>query len=158
MGDIELKEKIRAALNETDINEYLVVFVMSRIRKLLELENIKNSYKLVNIYCNWSLHTKIDRTDDIKDILEEFVNKAETRHNLLMLNEFKSHFKKFVSEVLNINLTEDYINKFSLILLNIISDTPISFTKSRFMTITINPADLPRNEKQITYKITTIEK
>lgn len=158
MGDIELKEKIRVALNETDINEYLVVFVMSRIRKLLELENIKSSYKLVNIYCNWSLHTKIDRTDDIKDILEEFVNKAETRHNLLMLNEFKNHFKKFVSEVLNINLTEDYVNKFSLILLNIISDTPISFTKSRFMTITINPTDLPRNENQITYKITTIEK
>jgi DNA replicative helicase MCM subunit Mcm2 (Cdc46/Mcm family) len=150
----ELKNKLRFAIGEELKDECQVVYILSRMRKILELEkHTRKKYKLLNIYCNWSLHAKIDKTEDIKDILDEFVKKAESRHHLLGFNDFKAHFKNFAKDILSVDLSSTYINKFVQILTAIISDTPISFTKSKIITITINPATLPRQENEITYMI-----
>lgn len=150
----ELKDKLRLALDNNSTDEYRVVYILSRIRKIMEIENTKNKYKILNIFCNWSLHAKIDSAEDMRDIIKEFVLKPNLRANFFDFKEFSKEFKKFVSEVLNIDLDELYITNFIKVLINIISDTPLSIKQTKVITLTINPKELPRNEDQITYKLT----
>lgn len=150
----ELKNKLRLALEKNLGDECQVVYILSRIRKIIELEELRKRYRILNIYCNWCLHTRINNTEDFKDILEEFVNNAESRHYLLYFEEFKKQFRNFLKEELAFEITDNYLNKFVQILTNVISDTPISTKKIKKITITINPNDLPRRENEITYKIT----
>ena len=150
----ELKDKLRLVLGENLENECQVVYILSRIRKIMEIENTRNKYKILNIFCNWSLHAKIDSAEDMTDIVEEFVLKPELRANFFTFKEFTKEFKIFTKDVLNIDLKESYIINFNKILINIISDSPLSTKRTKIITLTINPGELPRNEDQITYKVT----
>ena len=63
----ELTEKLRFAFSER-VDERGVVFILSKVRKLLERENL-NSFGLLKRYTDWALHTKIERTSPMNEIL-----------------------------------------------------------------------------------------
>ncbi len=150
----ELKNKLILAIQNGATDEPNVVYVLSRIRKIFELDPaLRKQHKVLNVYCNWSLHASIDRTEDVKEILEEFIEKAELRHHFVYLEAFKSDFIIFAKNTLTIDLNEDYLDRFGKSLIEIIADTPISYIESRKTTIVINPSELPRRSDQITYKI-----
>jgi len=150
----DIKDKLRSNLEKEIADECQVVYILSRMRKLIEIDGTRNKYKVLNIYCNWSLHSRIDRTEEVKDILDEFVSKKEKRHILLFFTHFIDEFNKFTTNELGITKDERYIGRFVAILREIISDTPIKLKKVKITTITINPSSLPRNIDEITYMIT----
>lgn len=70
---LEMIDKLSRELKKEMSEECRVVYILSRIRKVLELENSKNKYKVLNFYCNWSLHAKIDNTKPVREFIKSFI-------------------------------------------------------------------------------------
>lgn len=142
MGQLEILEKLNKEFGR-DINEECqVVYILSRIRKILEIKNQKEKYKLLNLYCNWSLHSKLDRrsaTVFLADLFEQDIDcekdgkenatRLISKHSkLFKLSSLKQEVGSFIEDN---NLSLDWIGKnwtsFIKILLEIIKDCPIIF-------------------------------
>ncbi len=129
MGLSEILEKLNTEINKDITEESQVVYILSRIRKYLEIKNLKSQYKYLNFYCNWILHSKIDRTEPVIDILREFDNGTD-EGKFLEFNYFYNDFKSFLdSEGLDSEKILGKVNylKFINLLLDILSDTPVEF-------------------------------
>lgn len=157
MGATELREKLGIALKEELKKESQVIYILSRIRKVMEIDRTKSKYKILNVFCNWALHTKIDRAEDMKNIWEEFIFKKESRTYDLIFKDFVRDFIQFLKDNYNIKPTLDYMNNFIRLLTETISDTPIAIYKVKKISITINPASLEKVGDGITYKIEASE-
>lgn len=57
----EIIEKLRKELNTGITTEPQVVYLMAGIRKLIEHDNLQAKFPALNFYCNWVLHTKLER-------------------------------------------------------------------------------------------------
>lgn len=66
----EVLKKLRAELSSSINSERQVVYIMSLIRKLFEHHKIK-SYRLIGLYCDWALHTRLDRRG-AREVLNSF--------------------------------------------------------------------------------------
>src|SRR4051794_17050893 len=50
------------------LTEVEVVYIMAAIRKILDKEKLRNQYKALAFYCDWALHTSMDRTGALRMI------------------------------------------------------------------------------------------
>ncbi|MGB2580770.1 MAG: hypothetical protein WBC83_03685 [Minisyncoccia bacterium] len=145
MGHIEILEKLNRELEKDIHEECQVIYIMSRIRKYLESKNQKNKYKYLNFYCNWALHSKIERTEPVVDILREFI---EDRDNgsFLQFDHLVTDLRDFLNEN---GLSEKLFKKenflrFVNLLVDIYSDTPVEVYPEEKRIITIKkPKTLP---------------
>ena len=156
MARDEIKEKLNKALRK-DINEECqVVYILSRIRKLIEIEDSKEKYKVLKFYCDWSLHSIIENTKPVEDILDEFISDEESRVNFLYFKRFVDEFGKFAEEH---NLTSEIfehkkLDRFLELLAEVLSDTPIIFkTPKKTATITLTAVELDGAYSGIGYSI-----
>src|ERR1017187_5109537 len=62
MGRHAIAEKLAPKLQEWITNESQVVYIMVELRKLLEHDQLKNKYDIVNFYGNWVVHTKLEQS------------------------------------------------------------------------------------------------
>jgi len=127
MGQIELIEKIRGELDKGISEESQVIYILSRIRKYLEIKNQKEQYKWLNFYCNWALHSRIDNTKSVTDVLREFISGDNT--GFLSFDHLKDDLKKFlVDNELSLKLIDDPDSYYQFVnlLIDIYSDTPLS--------------------------------
>jgi hypothetical protein len=60
MGRHAIAEKLAPRLEEQIRSESQVVYIMVELRKLLEHEQLKATYDIVNFYGNWVVHTKLE--------------------------------------------------------------------------------------------------
>lgn len=132
-----IKEKLQNVLNKDGLEEIDVVYILSRIRKLLEIDKNRTDFKILNFYCNWALHSQIDDTDSISKILEE---PGKAVFSLMHLYpDFDKEFKEFLSQH---NLTTKIFSnklthtKFHHLLSEIYSDTPIIIKTTRKKRVT----------------------
>ncbi len=145
MGQIEIIEKLKGELTKDTNEECRVIFILSRIRKVLEIKNQKTKYKFLNFYCNWSLHSKLDKegTTALPKVLFEknIDSKKSGKENAVKLKLNNNDFFKFSSfkqELIDFlqenNLPLDVVKKswtsFMKILLEIIKESPIIFTSN----------------------------
>jgi hypothetical protein len=157
MGLSKIEEKLNRALQEDITSEYQVIFILSRIRKCLEIKEEKRKYKFLNFYCNWALHAKIDRTEPVADVLRDFLNKKDDEKFLsfdylnLDLDKFLKT-NKFSTRILDD--TENYL-RFINILVDIYVDTPIEFYPEEKKTIIIRkpPSAIKNMPFSIHYEI-----
>jgi hypothetical protein len=61
MGKPDILSKLADKLRSVPASEEDVVYILSRVRKILETENYPEKYSVLNFYCNLALHTKIER-------------------------------------------------------------------------------------------------
>lgn len=61
MGQGQLINKLSKVLDQDVTSEIQMVYILSRIRKVLELNNIKDRYSILNFFSNWALHTEIEK-------------------------------------------------------------------------------------------------
>jgi hypothetical protein len=61
MAKDEIIEKLRKEISKDTFDESHVVYILSRIRKYLELTEQRDKHPFLWFYCNWALHPKIDR-------------------------------------------------------------------------------------------------
>ncbi|MEF3692136.1 MAG: hypothetical protein V3574_03740 [Candidatus Moraniibacteriota bacterium] len=145
MGQLEIIEKLKHGLEEDIHEECQVVYILSRIRKILEIKNQKTKYRFLNFYCNWSLHSKIDRketTDLLRVLLEKNIDSKKSgkenaiklklnNNNFFKLSSFKQELTDFLQENnLPLNVVKKSWISFIKILLEIIKESPIIFTSN----------------------------
>ena len=67
----EIIKKLTAQLKKGITTEVQVVYLLVGIRKLIERDGQKAEYSTLNFYCDWVVHSKLDRSGAEK-ILREF--------------------------------------------------------------------------------------
>ncbi len=76
--------KLRRVLESRAVTEVEVVYLMVAIRKLLDWDNLKGKYRRLAFFCDWALHTKMDRTSTVQlinqfdDIYDSHWSKGKT--------------------------------------------------------------------------------
>ncbi len=138
MGRIEILEKLNIELKKDIHTECQVVYILSKIRKCLEINNQKSEYKYLNFYCNWALHSKINRAEPVADIIREFINDKDNGKFLQFDYLIKDLRRFFKDNSLSKKLfeTENYL-RFANLLVEIYSDTPLEIYCERKRIITI---------------------
>lgn len=69
----DIISKLNAEIQQGITTEIQVVYLMAGIRKLLERQNLQNSYNHLYFYCNWALHPNLTNTyaQDILRLLNQ---------------------------------------------------------------------------------------
>jgi|SRR5260370_42446856 hypothetical protein len=70
-----------AEMKTGDLSKSTVHRLMVLLRELLEARNEQNKYPLLRMFCDWSLHTKLDRSkagNGALDILDAMWAKSKT--------------------------------------------------------------------------------
>lgn len=127
----ELIKKLRKVLEQPIKEEYQVVYIMAKIRKLLE--HLKGDlkvqkYPLLNFYCNWTLHPRIDNTSPIKKILEKTEKDFDKQIEFISLEHFRNDLIVFLKRF---NLPAEIVKNnekwesFKWLLLDILVDSPL---------------------------------
>lgn len=161
MGQIEILEKLKKELNKDIQEESQVVCILSKIRKFLEQTNLQKNYKYIIFYCNWALHSKLERTEPVSDLLREVTVMSEEGVKFLTFQHFHADLKRFFREN---SIQEDILDKqwlkFTELLIDIYSDTPVEFYPEDKKALTIRrPAKPPKSgEISVAYQITEIKK
>lgn len=156
MGQIEILEKLNRELGKDIHEECQVIYILSRIRKYLEIKNQKSQYKHLNFYCNWALHSKIDRTEPVADVLREFIEGRDDE-KFLQFDHLVDDLRKFLKDnKLSEKLfeTENFL-RFVNLLVDIYSDTPVKVYSKGKKVIKIKKLRTPLTESifSIPYEI-----
>jgi hypothetical protein len=147
-----MKEKIIKQIVQFLESEHLTVmnvcFFMQQIRILIEIAENKKKYSIANHYCNWLLHSKLDRSNSpviIDDISESLLNVSTKNELIKNINNVLS-LKKLVTEIKEI-LWENIENKKTLTNSNIyfLDDYWVIFLKILLNQILFRPLLLPNN-------------
>jgi hypothetical protein len=124
-----IKNKVVNAINSNDLDEYKIVFVLTKIRKILEHKNHPRKYQLLNLYCNWALHIKITKTAALKRLgIDIESNISEKEINFLSHKLFFEQLDQFSKDYLSDQiepLGPEKQTKIADILNEILSDTPL---------------------------------
>ncbi|MFA6463962.1 MAG: hypothetical protein WCV55_03070 [Candidatus Paceibacterota bacterium] len=98
----DIREKLQAELNKKIEGEPQVVYILSRVRKMLEIDGKEKEtkYNKLKFYCDWALHPAINNVGAVRDILDGIVaRRAEVGADLTMKFEtFHHEFKRFLKE------------------------------------------------------------
>lgn len=138
MGKIQILEKLSNKLKSAPTSEEDIVYILSRIRKIIEINDYPKRYRILNFYCNLAFHSRIDRcpkkvADMLKRILKgttssKRVFKSSTYSNSIVnFTDFHAQLQKFLKEYKLLDFYQNYkISDFNKILNEIYSDTPIT--------------------------------
>lgn len=119
----EIKEKLENLLNKDVFTEDEVNSAITKIRKLLEVDN--HAFEVLKFYCDWALHAKINNTKAIKDKLNDFRGGLELIHIFTDFDkELKGLLAKFKIET-NLFNNRQLLNSFHHHLSEIYSNTPL---------------------------------
>lgn len=96
---MNIKEKICLVLkNLSSPSPYEVTYLFVNLRILLEENKSKDSFSTLNLYCNWLVHPKLDRS--AKNLIETLQQKVSEHL------ESGSDFNQAMSDVLGISQLE----------------------------------------------------
>ncbi len=130
MSRQEVKDKLVEKLKLVPQSEEDVVYILSRVRKILERKNHPDKYSILNFYCNLSLHTKITKAPKI--IVDELKKFREGSEKTIMFDgsfvDFHGQLKNLLNEegIQNFYPLEEQVQKeFNGLLIDIWSHTPI---------------------------------
>ena len=162
-----VREKLRTVLNKGSLEEVEVVYILSRIRILLEIDNEKTTYRTLNFYCSWVLHNKLDRQqttaflakkfdiDDSPQISAKIIaQKLTSGHkNFFALNDLKDDLKTyFKSHDLPWDKLANDWSRFRKSLLEIILNCPIIFASHKLYSMECER----QNSRTYAYKFTLV--
>ncbi len=126
---LELLTKLDKALNENIVNEYQVVYILSRIRKYLELERSIDGFIDLFFFCNWALHADINRkiSELLIKKLKDILYKGKFVEADVLFESFFLDLKKFIALFKLPDKILQTENKIALsnYLIEIYSDTPL---------------------------------
>jgi hypothetical protein len=129
MGKEDIITKLQRELDRDIHEECQVIFILSRIRKILEVDKEEKKYKYLNFYCNLALHSQIDRnTRFVGEMLSALVNNnASGFYDFSYLYKDLREFCKEKNISNDKLLEEKNLMDFYRLLVGIYADTPIIF-------------------------------
>lgn len=145
----EIIEKLNQELDTDVKSEANIVYILSRIRKILELEKKQADFRVLNFYCNWALHAEIERIVPVKSLLDQIVqNDTVARENLsvnfLSLHEELIQFIEEFDLSTKIYASEENTSQFNKLLSQIYSDTPL-LVRDQNLKVSWTGKDSPRD-------------
>lgn len=130
----DIKGKLEDELNKKIEGEPQVVYILSRIRKIMEIDETGDQYKKLKFYADWALHARINNIGPIKDLLDGIVaSDGKSGGNLTMwfgvLHEELKIFLKANGISTTIYDSEESTFLFNKFLSQIYRDTPLIVDK-----------------------------
>ena len=129
MGRIQIYDKLNNKLAQNSLSEADVVYILSRVRKILEIDKEKDSYSILNFYCNLALHAHINRIPkSVSNMLIKIKDNIDYSNSIIGFEDFHRDFIKFLNrkELSDLIYTSEFgVKNFNKLLLAIYSDTPI---------------------------------
>lgn len=130
MFDIIMKsqilQKLQKELVKDFTNEPQIVYILTRIGKILEIDKRENDFPVLYFYRNWIVHSEINNITKIKSDLEVFIQDETKRHEFLLHQSLREQLRKFLVEYNLPIFDRNKLGKFLYLLGKVISDTPIS--------------------------------
>ncbi len=109
MSEEVIVGKLRTELQREIVSECQVVYILVKIRKLLVLHNQAKTFSILNLYCNWTVHSSLDR-DAAQNLIVELnrsysrLDTGETAEhglqglwNYFSFDHFRKQFQAFLS-------------------------------------------------------------
>lgn len=134
MGKSQIFEKLSKKLKTSPLIESDVVYILSRVRKLIEIDYLKSKKKrwiILWFYCSFALHAIMDK--NIPEPIYENLKKIEngTDYSSIGFNDFHKDFFLFLQEnkLPQSIYTNNKVQEFNDLLFSIYSDTPIIVEK-----------------------------
>ena len=128
----DIRKKLQVELNRRIEGESQVVYILSRVRKILEIGGKKKEkeYNKLKFYCDWALHSNINNVGAVRDILDGIVTrKGETDADLTMrFITLHEELKRFIAEhelSTTIYDSDETRSPFEMYLSQIYADTPL---------------------------------
>jgi len=127
----DLNDKLSKELDKSITEESQVVYILSCIRKIIEMEGKpkRNQNRKLKFYCDWALHSRID---DIAVFEKEIVKMSRGDLNagaeVMASPHFLLEFQKFIVDhdlPQQIFTKSENIDKFNYLLFNVYKDVPI---------------------------------
>lgn len=123
----KITQKIINILKSKNLDESKLIDVLSKIRKIIELNNSKEKYKIVYLYSCWALHTKINDTKALEELGlflgdDNFEREVKFMSHGYFFTEVEEFFKEY-----SINIVLDVYEKTVMadLLNEIFSNTPL---------------------------------
>jgi len=146
MGKPQILEKLTDKLKCVPGSESDVVYILSRIRKILELGNYPEKYSTLLFYCNLALHSTIDRfSKSVNEMLLKVkdggLNPEAYQNSIIGYNDLHKQLSNFLKEnnLPDAIYTEEYgVKTFNELLNNIYSETKIILTVKEKFEITVD--------------------
>lgn len=130
----DILSKLQDELGKKVIGEPQVVYILSRIRKLLELGQSGDDDGVLKFYCNWALHTEIEDTKAVRDLLQRMIASDDKAHEEFVtfapLHDALKGFLKNTGLTTSLYDTPKRQMQFDRLLAEIYTDTPL-FLKDR---------------------------
>jgi hypothetical protein len=126
----DIRDKLQGELMKKIEGEPQVVYILSRVRKILEIDGREDEYKILKFYCDWALHPKINNIRAVKDLIDGVVaSDARSNGDLTMwFGSLHKDLKRFFKENGLSTILYDSDEKtfwFNKFLSQIYSDTPL---------------------------------
>jgi len=141
----EITDKLKSSLSKPITEESQVVYILSRIRKILEMDKDKNQskYQKLKFYCDWALHAEIDRgTRIFKDEFEKLTQGEIEKAGPIFTHQFfETEFLAFLEQYgISAETYAVLDNKiaFRRLLAEILAETPLIVTISKQFKIVTN--------------------
>ncbi len=151
----EIIHKLEKSLLSFD-SEADVVYILTRIGKILEFDNKVSDYQILYFYRNWSVHAKLDKNKKnkfVKNFVGEFIKNKNYRDSVLRHEYFVSKLNSFLKDYSLPQLRNG--KKFLKLLREIIADTPIILEgKNTTYSISLDKSDKKNASKSFTIKVT----
>lgn len=149
---MELREKtlkdIESFFEKKSASIESICFFMQKLRLLLEIDNSKKNYKILNHYCNWLFHKNIDRdTSEIIDNIGASFENFESKFDLINKISTSISVKELIVQIKEILYKTQIGFKYDSFIEN--DDFWISFIQNIFHELANRPILL---EKKINVK------
>lgn len=126
----DIKLKLSSELTKNIDSEAQVIYILSRIRKIIDSEKRGGEFKVLKFYCNWALHHQIDDTAPV----DKYIRNLKSPDTLKFLDfslfsdELLRFFKKHsLPSVICTDKTRE--ENFKSLLIEILLDTPLMIKK-----------------------------
>lgn len=77
-----IKEILAAGFRERGA-ECRVLCLMAEIRKVLEIDDLDDRFRILKFFCTWALHSAVDRGDIPLELLRSITNVVIRHRNIL---------------------------------------------------------------------------
>jgi hypothetical protein len=107
----EIIDKLAAELKSTEeLTEPRVVYTLVQVRKLIEAKNEAVQYPLLKFFCDWAVHSKLDKTgaSRVIKLFDDFQETALTKSS----KEYLEHGERLRGEVLDAEVFRTELQRF----------------------------------------------
>lgn len=151
----DIKSKLNIELGKSIKTEPQVIYILSRIRKILEVDKKEGNYRKLKFYCDWALHSQIDNTKPISEVLGKVVAEPENASDFFNYRPLDDELKKFFIEYnlsSTIYDTDDSQRIFKEVLTGIYSDTPLVIKQIKKTRVSIHKVTI-KNTHEIGFTV-----